>query len=370
MKKEKVGIIIPTYNEKENIEKLILAISGIFKKNKIDGRIIVVDDNSPDGTGKIADKLSKDYPVITIHRKIDRGYGNSIKDGIRKAIELNLEIAITMDSDFSHDPKMIPLMIAEIRKGYDVVVGSRRVEGGKIDGWSLWRHFCSSGAMNLSRFLLKLKTNDVTSGYRAYNSKTLKKIPLENIKSNGYAFLEELLYHVETNKAKIKEVPIFFEDRKLGKSKLSGLEIIKFFITIFRLKIKMFISSSTFFKFITVGFMGIFVNMFFLWLFKSVISFPLWLAGIIAIELSIICNFIFNDLWTFKNRKTASNIYSRLKRYHISVFVGIIINYVLLISLTRYLGLHYMLSNLIGIAFSTLSNYFFSSRWAWKEDER
>lgn len=240
MKKEKVLVIIPTYCERENIEKLIIKIHKIFKSNRISGKIAVVDDNSQDGTGKIADKLRKKHPVIVIHRFRDRGYGKATISGIKKGLEIHSDIIITMDADFSHDPKVIPIMVKEIQSGYDVVIGSRKVEHGKIVGWSLWRYFCSSGARWFSSFMLGLKTRDVTSGFRAYDAKVFKSIPLEKIKSNGYSFLEELLFYIEKNKFKIKEVPILFNDRRYGKSKLSKIEIIKFFFTIFKIKFRDF----------------------------------------------------------------------------------------------------------------------------------
>lgn len=232
---ERVSVIIPTYNEKENISKLVIQIDRVFKKSKINGNIIIADDNSPDCTGIIAERLSKIYPMIVIHRAKNRGYGNSIIDGFKKSIAIKSEIVITMDCDLSHDPKLIPSMITQI-KNYDLVIGSRRVPGGKITGWNAWRHFASSGATWFAGFMLGLKTKDITSGFRAYKIKSLKKIPFEKIKSDGYSFLEELLYLAEKNKLKIKEIPITFVNRTKGASKLNKKEIIKFFITIFRLK--------------------------------------------------------------------------------------------------------------------------------------
>lgn len=237
---KKVAIIIPTYNESENLPVIVKKISEVFKNNKITGDIIIVDDSSPDKTAVLAKKLSKKYPVKVVVRTKDRGYGNSTLEGFRTALRLNYSVIITMDADLSHDPQKIPVMLQEINKGNDVIIGSRRVCGGKIEGWNFWRHFCSSGARWFSSFMLGLKTKDITSGYRAYEQQVIRAIPLDSIKSNGYSFLEELLYYVEKNKFKIKEIPIIFQDRKFGKSKLSKIEILKFFLTIFRLKISSF----------------------------------------------------------------------------------------------------------------------------------
>lgn len=226
-----ISLVIPTYNEKENLIVLVRKIDAVLKKNY---KILVVDDNSPDGTAEEAERLAKKYPVVVIKREGKLGYGSAIITGFKKALELNSGIIITLDADLSHNPKHIPVMLNRLGN-YDVVIGSRKIKGGKIVGWSLWRHFCSNGANLLSRSVLGLKTRDVTSGFRAYKPEVIKKLGLDNIKSDGYSFLEEIIYMIEKNNFKIKEIPIVFLDRRKGKSKLSKKEIVKFFITIFRL---------------------------------------------------------------------------------------------------------------------------------------
>ncbi|MEK6885444.1 MAG: glycosyltransferase family 2 protein [Nanoarchaeota archaeon] len=365
-KRRKLAVIIPTYNEKDNISKLIIKISEIFRNNRINAKIIIVDDDSPDGTGEIADKFAKAYPVVVLHRKKDRGYGNSIREGVNYAVKIDSDVIITLDSDFSHNPAEIPKMLSKIEEGVDVVIGSRRVAGGKIVGWNLWRHFCSSGAMNFSRFVLGLKTLDVTSGFRAYKKEVIEKIPFYKIKSNGYSFLEELLFYIEKSKFKIAEIPIVFVDRKKGKSKLSKKEIINFFINMIRIKSASVLESKTFFKFLIVGLIGILINTFSLLIFKSFLAIPLMISGLLAIELSVISNFSFNNLWTFSDRNTGFGIFNKFFRYHLSVLIGITINYLLLLLLSSY-GLYYLISNIIGIFFGTICNYLLSSRWAWRE---
>jgi len=234
-KEVSVFIVIPTYNEKENIPNLTKKIFKVLNKKGINGTLLIVDDDSPDGTGKIADSLSKIYNVRVLHRKEKRGYGNSILAGFKKALDMRADVILTMDSDFSHNPLIIPKMLDEMPE-YDVVIGSRRVFGGKIVGWSRWRHFCSSGASYFSKLMLGLKTKDITSGFRAYKREVLENLILKNISSNGYSFLEEILYYIEKKGFKIKEVPIVFLDRKYGKSKLSKKEILKFFFTIIKLR--------------------------------------------------------------------------------------------------------------------------------------
>ncbi len=231
---KKIFISIATYNEKENIEKLIRDIFGLNIKNL---SIIIIDDNSPDGTGAIVENLKKEFPTLyLISRSGKLGYGNAHIAGFKMAGENGAEIIISMDADFSHNPRVIPELIRAIEEGNDVAIGSRRVRGGEVIGWGLWRKFASAGAMLTSQIILGIKTRDLTSGFRAYRRNVLEKINLDVIKSNGYSFLEELIYLVEKNDFRIKEVPITFIDRKFGQSKLSKKEIIKFFITIFRIK--------------------------------------------------------------------------------------------------------------------------------------
>jgi len=228
----KIFIVIPTYNEKENICRLT---EKIFKL-KIDGLgMIIIDDNSPDGTGPLIDELAKKYSLTTIHRPDKQGLGSAYRLGLKMALDKGADLIFQMDADFSHDPNSIPVFLEEIKNGAEIVIGSRRIRGGKIIGWNWWRHFCSLMASSAARLLLNLKTKDVTSGFRCYQRRALEQIDINKIKSSGYAFFEEITYLAEQERLKIKETPIIFLDRQTGKSKLGSREIIKFFKTIARL---------------------------------------------------------------------------------------------------------------------------------------
>ncbi len=228
-------IIIPTYNEKENIERLIKAI---FDLQIPDLKILIVDDNSPDGTGKIVENLKINYPVEVLHRAKKQGLGSAYCAGFNFALQKKADFIFQMDADFSHDPNDILKILEKAKQSADLVIGSRKIKHGKIIGWNLWRHFCSNGAMFFSRLILNLKTKDVTSGFRCFRAKTLQKINYKTVKSSGYAFQEEMLYRVEKLNLKVVEIPVVFKDRENGKSKLSKKEIIDFFKTIFRLRFK------------------------------------------------------------------------------------------------------------------------------------
>ena len=226
-------IIIPTYNEVKNLSKLI---KEIFDLKILQLNIIIVDDNSPDGTGYLADKLAQEYPLTVIHRQGKLGLGSAYLTGFKKVFELGAEIIFEMDADFSHNPKDLPTMVAMINKGYDVVIGSRRIAGGNVKGWHWFRNLQSQAAMLFAKIVLGLKTKDLTAGYRCYRVSTLKQINLAKINSNGYAFQEEMIYLCEKFGFKIKEIPVTFIDRQFGKSKLGFKDIIEFFITILRLR--------------------------------------------------------------------------------------------------------------------------------------
>ena len=235
-----ISIVIPTYNEKENLPELIDKIFNVFEKNQLNGNVIVVDDNSPDGTGHIADQLAeKDNRIQVIHRKGKLGIGTAHIAGFKHAIEVsNSNLIFSMDSDLSHDPKYLPDFIEMHEKGFDVVVGSRYVDGGGVENWGLYRKAVSKGANLLASTLLGVKVHDMTTGYRCYDRKVLEELDLDSIKSNGYSFLEEILFYCKNKNFSIGETPIVFVDRTHGKSKLSKNEMVKFFITILRLRLQ------------------------------------------------------------------------------------------------------------------------------------
>lgn len=226
-------IILPTYNEKENIKDLLTAIFSLHIDNL---KVVVIDDNSPDGTAGIVKQLQSQYNLELIERPGKMGLGSAYVTGFQKALLSGASYIMEMDADFSHQPADIPRLLAAVTAGADLAIGSRRVKGGQIIGWNWWRIFMSWGAMSFSRFVLGLQTKDVTAGFRCYRREILEQIPLTEIKSNGYSFQEEMLFLVEKSGAKVVEVPVVFNDRQKGKSKLSKKDIVDFFLIIFRLK--------------------------------------------------------------------------------------------------------------------------------------
>jgi glycosyltransferase involved in cell wall biosynthesis len=229
----KINVIVPTYNEKENIERLIHELLAL----PIACEVIVVDDNSPDGTGIIAERLADENPgrVHVVHRAGKLGLGTAYIAGFHQAIALRSDLVVTMDADFSHPPSAIPAMVDKIAAGYDLVIGSRYVPGGQAVECTLPRKILSWGANAFARFMLGLKAHDATAGFRCYRREVLESIALDQIFSNGYSFLMEMLYKVQRKGWKVGEVPIVFLNRQHGASKISRNEIYKALYTVLRL---------------------------------------------------------------------------------------------------------------------------------------
>ncbi len=226
-------VIVPTYNEKENLERLARSILA----QPIAPNLLVVDDNSPDGTGEIAEALAAEFPrrVAVIHRAGKLGLGSAYIAGFRRAMEAQSDYIITMDADFSHPPDAIPALVAKAEQGYDLVIGSRYVKGGRIEGWPWPRYILSWGANAFAHTLLGLHAHDATGGFRCYRRTVLASIPLDTIFSNGYSFLIEMLYYVQQGNWRIGEIPITFTNRVEGKSKVSSAEIYKALYTVGKL---------------------------------------------------------------------------------------------------------------------------------------
>lgn len=214
----KIAIVIPTYNEKENIGKII---SDIFDLGRTEIGIIVVDDNSPDGTGNIVAKIAEqDARVKLISRPRKMGLGTAYLEGFRRALDSGAEYIFEMDADFSHDPKAIPGFLSAAEKN-DLVIGSRYLKGVSIVNWPLQRLILSVFANKYACFVTGLKITDATSGFKCYRRHVLEQIDFKKIRSSGYAFQIEMKYRAHKKNFKLAEIPIIFIDRDAGKSKIS-----------------------------------------------------------------------------------------------------------------------------------------------------
>ncbi|HSR29351.1 MAG TPA: polyprenol monophosphomannose synthase [Anaerolineae bacterium] len=225
------SIIIPTYNERENIGLLVEDIVGLG----LGLEVIIVDDNSPDGTGELADELAARYTSVqVIHRPGKLGLGTAHIAGMKAALERSMASILTMDADFSHHPRYIPDLLAALGQ-WDLVIGSRYVPGGGTLHCTAPRKALSRGANLFARTVLSLQAGDGTAGFRGYRREVLESIPLDEIVSNGYSFLIEMLYRCQRQGWRVGEVPIVFENRQRGASKISRSEILRAMQTVVRL---------------------------------------------------------------------------------------------------------------------------------------
>ena len=215
----RITVVTPTYNEAENLPKLVSALFSL----PLDLSMLIVDDNSPDGTGRIADELVATYPgrVDVLHRPDKLGLRSAYLNGFQKILEGNAQAIVQMDADFSHDPSALVEM-AHLLETNDMVLGSRYVKGGSVDErWPVWRKGLSAFGNYYARTILNMPLHDITTGYRMWRRETLQQIPFERIQSNGYIFLVEMAYLARCLEFKIGEAPIYFADRRWGKSKMS-----------------------------------------------------------------------------------------------------------------------------------------------------
>jgi dolichol-phosphate mannosyltransferase len=228
----RVLVVTPTYNERDNLPMLV---AGVLAHDNF--RMLVVDDGSPDGTGAIADELALKHPgrIEVMHRTGQRGLGRSYIDGLRRAIaDPNVDLVCQMDADLSHNPEYLPALAAAAAD-YDVVIGSRYLNGVSVVNWPLHRIFLSAFANRYIRLVTSLTPNDCTSGFRCWRRESLARLPLDRMVSDGYAFLVEMLFEARRTGCRIGEVPIIFVERRQGQSKVSSAVLIESLITPWRL---------------------------------------------------------------------------------------------------------------------------------------
>ena len=327
---KKAFIVLPTYNEAGNIEKLIEKIFLQQEKTKIwEINILVVDSQSTDGTEKIVKKLQKRYSHLYLLSTPKQGLGKAYIDGFSYVIEkFNPYLVFEMDADLSHDPHLIPQFLEKIEKGADFVIGSRYIKGGSIPKeWGLHRKIFSIIGNLIARFgFMKLKITDWTSGYRAIKAWLIKQA-LPYLKNySGYVFQIAFVDFAIKNKAKIEETPLNFFERKYGVSKINSPQYIT------QTLIYIFLNSS-FIKFVVVGFLGFLIDFAILYFFINKIHIPstkIWLAQAISAEAAIINNFVLNNFWSFAHKKITNNFFLSFLKFNFISLGSIIIQMVLL----------------------------------------
>lgn len=374
-----VSIIIPTYNESKNILNVLKSIKEHLPQN-ISAETIVVDDNSPDGTGKIVDdylntiKKATNYTIDIIHRKSKSGLSSAILNGIEKA---RGETILVMDSDFSHPPQIIPKMIETLKKShFDIVVASRYVSGGRIANWSLKRKIISRVGNNVAKKFLGISINDPMSGFFAFKRSIINGMKFDVI---GYKMLMEIL--VKTKGVHVKEIPYTFSDRKEGYSKLDHNTILDYIKSVWKLyqygKISSKNESRNSVKFLykagrfyTIGATGLALNLFVSYFFSSIFN-DFWYlsANALGIVSSMSTNFILNKYWTFEDKDFS--IKRTLKQFGKFVSfssIGALIQLGLVFTLVERTSTTYPLALIIAVVAASFGNFIMNKKWTFKEN--
>jgi dolichol-phosphate mannosyltransferase len=362
----KIVIIIPTYNERENIVLMIQALQEQFRRIPHDMHILVVDDNSPDGTANIVRTACAAPNVFLITGKKE-GLGAAYIRGMKYALnELKADAVMEMDADFSHKPEDVPRLIEALDQGADFVIGSRYIPGGKIpEDWSLHRRMNSKWGNVFARYVAGMyQVRDCTAGFRAIRAAVIEKIDPDTLKVKGYAFQISLLHEAILNHARIREVAVEFVDRKRGETKLGISDIIEFMLNAWWIR---FERSKTFLKFAVVGAVGVVVNLVSFTVLMN-LGLSKYLASPLAIEVSIVANFLLNNYWTFSARDMNDKIHIRGLKFNAVSFVALAVSYTtfLILSAVDPAGIP-QVHQAIGIVPATLINYFLNSYWTFKE---
>lgn len=363
----KVVVIIPTYNERGNIVPLFDALQQQFKAMAHDFHILVVDDNSPDETAALVKELALTQTNVHLITGTKAGLGVAYMRGMTYAMEaLQAEVVYEMDADFSHDPADVPRLMRAIEDGADFVIGSRYVPGGSIPKeWGRLRQMNSAFGNLVARYVAGIyRVHDCTAGFRAIRTAILREIDFSALNVKGYAFQVALLHQAAALGAVIQEIPVHFVDRKVGDSKLGLSDITEFILNAWWIRMR---SLGTFLKFGVVGVSGVAVNLGAFSLFLG-LGLNKYLASPVAIELSIITNFLLNNYWTFAARKTGDRIRTRGLKFNLVSLVSLVISYGTFVALGVLAPrLSPQWDQLIGIVPATLVNYFCNAYWTFRE---
>ncbi len=361
-------VIIPTFNERENIEAIIRAVEEVLAGAGIRGEILVVDDSSTDGTIPVVRALEATLPNLRlVVRTSDPGLSQSVVEGISLA---RAEVIQVIDADFSHPPDLIPRFFGEIKGGADVVIGSRYMKGGSVENWPLRRLVISLGATALARIFLPDLT-DSGGNFFAVRREVVEGAPL---RPRGYKILFEILCKGRWQHA--REIPFVFRDRRAGSSKLAASVVRDYlgqladisFHALARREGAVWKEWRKALSFGVVGLSGIVVNMGLLAILTRYGGLYYLFSSIIAIEASIVNNFFWNDRWTFggdpAHRKRP--FLERIGYFHAICLGGAAINWLFLYALTQFAGIYYLLSNLAGILAGFFWNYLVNRNVTWR----
>lgn len=375
---QKAVVIIPTYNEHENISKLIPVLAGIFEKvSSWDMHILIVDDNSPDGTADVVKKLSREYPFVHLFENEKKaGLGHAYLLGMHHSFEkLNADVVFQMDADFQHDPFLLPTFLAALDAGADMVIGSRYIKGGSIPAdWGVYRKFLSVVGNVINMIVLTdFSIHDWTTGYRAVRKKVFEAVQseMDDAIFSGYTFQIGFLHKALRRKFVIKEIPLQFADRKVGQSKLGPDYIKNALKYIFYARYKEIVQSHLF-KFGIVGGIGFLINAIGLEVFFRM-GLDSGNAAALGAEFAIISNFILNNFWTFSERKvtTVPALLSKFVQFNLASMAAVLIQKIVVGYGTSQTSddLKFVWF-VFAVAIGMVVNYLIYSKVIWKKKEQ
>ena len=354
-----LSIVIPTYNEGENITPLVERIHNAV--SDYDYEILFVDDDSKDDTTDTIENLSASYPVRVAVRKNERGLASAVVHGI---LNTTGQKVLVMDADLQHPPEVIPSLVKAAEDGADIVVASRYVEGGGCQEWGLFRKLVSRVSTTIAHIFLPQTrpVKDPMSGFFMFDRKVVENAKLQ---PRGYKILLEIL--MEGKFQNVVEVPFTFVTRDEGESKLNTKQQIEYLRHIYSLMCRKG-EMSRFIKFCLVGLSGVGVNMGLLWLLTEYAGLPYLLSATISVETSIITNFLLNNFFTFRGRSESGTkpFFQRLLKFNLVSLIGLGINLGLLSLFTEVFGIYYLVSNIIAIIIVTMWNYLLNTWWTWR----
>ena len=354
---KKLLICIPTYNEAQNIEPLLNAVFAIVSPET---EILVVDDNSPDGTAKIVEGLIPSYPnrLHLLNRPSKQGLAAAYLAAFEWGLSHAYEAFLEMDADFSHNPKYIPQMLSELGS-HDVVIGSRNIKGGGAEGWSILRHIVSKGGSLYSRLILGCPIKDLTGGFNMFTKTALEKIELKNIISKGYSFQIEMKYRAWNAGCSVKEIPIIFVNRKKGISKMSKKIFLEAFISVWKIKNTFVRSIDQLIKFAVTGGLGTLTNLTIFFLCVDIGDLPTIRISILCFLIAVTQNYIINHKWSFKSSLEEKRLsIKRWLRFIGISLLGLFVNlFVMKTLLTNFTLPYKVIAQAVGIAAGMAVNF-------------
>ena len=362
----KFSLIIPSYNEGENIQAIVQILSRLLD-NEISGEyeLIVVDDDSPDRTWKLAQELTIQYPQLRVmRRQQEKGLSTAVIRGWQVA---RGEVLGVIDADLQHPPEVLLQLWQEIAKGADLAVASRHVEGGGVSEWSVIRRFLSRGAQMLGLIILPEVIGRLSDPMSGYFMVRRDAIVGQSLSPVGYKILIEV-----TGRGKIRwigEVGYVFQERQAGESKVTWKQYIEYIQHLLRLRFSLW-PIKRFIRFGIVGFSGVFVDLGIFYVLREILGLALTRSAILSSEVAIINNFLWNDLWTFsdiaRQQKGWGKRVKRLLKFNVVCLSGLILNVLLVNLLFNLLGMNEYLAKLIAIAAVTLWNFWFNLKLSWR----